>query len=81
MLINNEKLYEALERHIKAIFHEDTYVHIHAVYEPDDDGGPHEGYYHAAVDVYEPGMTYHVYFLVADDDNLLVDIADRWFMG
>lgn len=81
MLIENEKLYEVLGSALRAICAEDEYVFIHAIYEPDDDGGPYEGMYHAAADMHEVGETYHVYFVVNDDDSVLIHTTERWFMG
>lgn len=81
MLVDNEKLYEALESALRALYSEAEYVFVHAIYEPDDDGGPHEGIYHAAADLHEPGETYHVYFVVNDGDNITIDAVERWFMG
>lgn len=81
MLIENEKLYEALESALRAFYNPGEYVFVHAIYEPDDDGGPHEGMYDAAVDLHERGKTYHVWFIVNDDDSIMVDCVERWFMG
>lgn len=81
MLIENEKLYEALENALRAFYIPDKYIFIHAIYEPDDDGGPHEGMYDAAADLHERGKTYHVWFTVNDDDSILIDAIERWYMG
>ena len=81
MLIENERLYVALEKKLKETYTNRAFIDVHAIYEPDDDGGPHEGMYHAAVDLLEPGVTYHVWFVVNDDDSILVDDIERWFMG
>lgn len=81
MLIENEKLYEALESALRALYTEHEYVFVHAIYEPDDDGGPHEAMHLAAVDMHEPGKTYRVYFIINDDDSITIDAAERWFMG
>ena len=81
MLIENEKLYEALAKKLKESYTENAFIFVNAIYEPDDDGGPHESMYHAAVDLVEPGVTYHVWFVVNDDDSILVDDIERWFMG
>ena len=81
MLIENEKLYDALESALRAFYSVDEYVFVHAIYEPDDDGGPHEGMYHAAADLHEAGITYHVYFAVNDDDSITIDGVERWMMG
>lgn len=81
MLIENEKLYEALESNLRGFYNSGEYTFVHAIYEPDDDGGPHEGMYHAAVDLHAEGETYHVWFVVNDDDSLAIDTIERWFMG
>ena len=81
MLIDNEKLYRALEDNLMAFYNSGVYVFVHAIYEPHDDGGPHEGMYHAAADLHERGDTYHVWFIVNDDDSILVDSIERWYMG
>lgn len=81
MLIDNEKLYEALESALRALYSEDEYIFIHAIYEPDDDGGPREGMYDAAADLHGPGETYHVYFVVNDDNSITIDAVERWRMG
>lgn len=81
MLIENYKLYEALENALRVFYNSDEYVLVHAIYEPDDDGGPHEGMYHAAADLHEPGVTYHVWFAVNEDDSITVDAIERWYMG
>lgn len=81
MLIENNNLYEALESALRAAYGKDEYVFAHAIYEPDDDGGAHEAMYHAAADLHEPGKTYHVYFVVNDDDSIVIDTVERWFMG
>ena len=81
MLIEYEKLYEALENALRAFYVEDVHVFVHAIYESDDDGGPHEGMYRAAADLHEPGKTYHVWFIVNDDDSISIDCVERWFMG
>ena len=81
MLTDNEKLYDALENALRAFYYDDEYVFVHAIYEPDEDGGPHEGMYHAAADLRELGRTFHVWFVVNDDGSILVDVVERWFMG
>lgn len=81
MLTYDEKLYEALEGALRDFCGELNYIFIHAVYEPEDDGGPYEGQYCAAVDLYEPGETYRVYFEINSDDVLIIGDAKRWFMG
>lgn len=81
MLTEDEKLYKALEDVLLDVCGGFTYIFIHAIYEPEDDGGPHEGQYDAAVDLYEPGETYHVYFEINSNDVIIIDGTERWFMG
>lgn len=81
MLVENEKLYEALEDALRDVCSEVGHMFIHGIYEPEDDGGPYEGQYRAAVDLYEPGETYRVYFTVNDDGVIIVGDIRRWFMG
>lgn len=81
MLEYDEKLYEALEDALRDVCGEMNYIFINAIYEPEDDRGPHEGQYRATVDLYEPGETYHVYFTINDDDMLIIGDTKRWFMG
>lgn len=81
MLIENKKLYEALEGSLREVCGPDGYVFAYAIYEPDDDGGPHEGMYHAAADMHEPGVAYHVWFTVTDDDRVVIDDIERWRIG
>jgi hypothetical protein len=82
MLIEDNKLYEALESALRAFYNADEYVFVHAIYEPDDDGGPHEALYLAAVDLHEPGKTYRVWFVVNDDhETIMIDSVERWHMG
>ena len=75
MLIENEVLYTALEYALRVFYNVNGYVFVHAIYEPD------EGMYHAAADLYEPGETYHVYFVINDDDSIAIDHTERWMMG
>lgn len=81
MLEYDEKLYEALEGALRDFCGEINYIFIHAIYEPDDDGGPHEGQYCAGVDLCEPGETYRVYFEINPDDVIIIGGTERWFMG
>lgn len=78
MLIENENLYHALDKKLRTFYDKDEYVFVHAIYEPDDE--IHNGMYHAAVDLHEPGVTYHVYF-IANNDHIIVDTIEHWRMG
>lgn len=77
----NETLYEALEGALRDFCGELNHLFIHAIYEPEDDGGPHEGQYLAAVDLYEPGETYRVWFEINPDDVIIIGDTKRWLMG
>jgi hypothetical protein len=77
MLEYNETLYEALEGALRDFCGEINYIFIHAIYEPEDDGGPYEGQYCAAMDLYEPGMTYRVYFEINPDDVIIIGDVER----
>lgn len=81
MLIDNENLYEALEGNIRRFYNSDEYVYVNAIYGPGDDEELHKGMYHAAVDIHEPGETYHVWFIANDDNSIMVDTIERWLMG
>ena len=81
MLIENEKLYKALENTLRTIYSDNEYVFVHAIYEPDDDGDKYEGLYHAGVDLHKRGETYHVYFAINDDDSITIDTVERWYFG
>ena len=81
MLIKNTKLYDALQFALAGLYTGGAFIHVLAIYEPDDGGGDHEGMSHAAVDMTEPGETYHVWFVVNDDDSIIINDRKRWFMG
>lgn len=80
-MIEHRELYEALESHLRTLYASGTYAFVHAIYEPEDDGGPHEGTYHAAVDIFEEGLTHHVWFTINDDDSIKIEETERWFIG
>lgn len=81
MLTDNETLYRALESTLRGFYSEDEYVHVHAIYEPDGNGDPRGEMYDAAVDLHEPGLTYHVYFIANDDSTIMIDAIERWYIG
>lgn len=84
MLVEDKKIYESLENGIREYFAcmgDAFYFYIHAIYEPEYDGGPHDGKYHAAVDLYEEGLTYHCWFAVNIDGSITGDALERWYMG
>lgn len=81
MLTKRWGLYEAIGAALRELYAPDTYIMIHAIYEPEDDGGAHEGMYHAAVDIFEEGLTHHVWFTINDDDSIKIEETKRWFIG
>lgn len=81
MLTDNEKLYGGLESALRVFYAEDEYVHVHAIYEPEGNSEPRGEMYNAAVDLHEPGLTYHVYFIANDDGTILIDTIERWHIG
>jgi hypothetical protein len=81
MLTDNEKLYEALGDALRAFYQNTVYYFVHAIYETGDDDEGYEGLYHAAVDLFSEGETYHIYFAVSDDGGISIDTVERWFMG
>lgn len=81
MLTDNKKLYDALESALRTFYTEGEYVHVHAIYEPEGNGGSREEMHDAAADLHEPGLTYHVYFIANDDGSIMIDAVERWYMG
>lgn len=83
MLVEDTKIYEVLANGIKKYFAcmGDMYFNIHAIYEPDEYDDLHAGKYHAAVDLYEEGLTYHCWFIVNDDGSITGDALERWYIG
>ena len=80
MLIENKTLYEALYDSLKTFNDSYEYIFIHAIYEPDN-WDDHDGMHSAAVDLNEPGETYHVWFVINDDTSIAIGSVERWFMG
>ena len=81
MLVDDEKVHDALANSIREYFAcmgDTFYFHIHAIYEPDDEG-VHAGKYHAAIDLYEEGLTFHAWFVVNDDGSVTGDAFERWY--
>lgn len=79
MLINNRRLYEDLTNTLRRAY---SYVQVHAIYiDLHEDCGSTYRTARAAVDLYEPGRTYHVWFVVNDDNSIIIDRLERWFMG
>ena len=70
-----------MKNYTRSFYTSNTHVFVHAIYEPDNDDESHKGVYHAAVDMHEPGESYHVWFVVNDDNGITVDTIERWFMG
>lgn len=68
-------LYENLENVLWHIFFD-----IHAIYEPDG-SGPFEDCYMAAVDLFEPGMTFRIYFKQQQGEKPTIEEVERWHFG
>lgn len=77
----DRSLYDSLTAVLNTLYSPDTYIVIHGIYDPEDDGGDHEGMYHAAVDIFEEGLTHHVWFTINDDDSIKIEETERWFIG
>lgn len=76
MLIENQELYQTFENTIKNIHFE-----IHAIYEPDESEEPYQDCYFAAVDLFESGMTFRVYFKTTEAGKIEVEYMERWYFG
>ena len=74
MLASNE-VFEKFENTVKNIHFE-----VHAVYEPDD-SEVFGGCYLAAVDLFNPGTTYKVWFKINDEGTICVEHLERWWFG
>lgn len=63
-------------------FFQNLYYDIHAIYDPEGLGASYLGNcYTAAVDLFEPGMTFKVYFKILDDGAIKIIDIHRWYMG
>ena len=72
MLVENESLYRSLEKTVSQM-----YCEIHAIYEPD--GAVVNGdCFCAAVDLFKPGFTFKIYFIITDGNVEIVDVS-RWY--
>lgn len=74
-LVEDEALYAAMKGMIQNI-----YFDLHAIYEP----GTHsykKDWYCAAVDLFNPGMTFKVYFTLDKDGQIHVEEVSRWLFG
>lgn len=70
-IVMKDLVREAIEKSFQSIYFE-----VHAIYEPEE-----HGWYTAAVDLFQPGMTFRVYFTLTEDQQIQVENAERWFMG
>ncbi len=75
MLNENQSLYEALDQVLAKPFQK-----LHAIYEPDGSGA-YGDCYCAGVDLFQPGMTYRVYFKLDENNQPQVQHLERWFFG
>lgn len=57
-------------------FFQNMYVKLHAVYGPEENG-----WYCAAVDLFDPGMTFRIYFTLKEENQVVVEEVQRWFIG
>lgn len=55
---------------------ENIYAKVHAIYDSDENG-----LYCAAVDLFERGFTFRVYYEVRGDGRSHVVDIERWFIG
>ena len=70
-IVMKDLVREAIEESFQSIYFE-----VHAIYEPEE-----HGWYTAAVDLFQPGMTFRVYFTLTEEKKIQVENAERWFMG
>lgn len=76
-LINNQEMHEQMHEELKAL-----YVEVHAIYEPEGTASdPYLGdCYCAAVDLFRPGLTFRIWFKIADS-KIEFRSGDRWYFG
>lgn len=75
MMLVSEEIFEKFESFIKNMHFE-----VHAVYEPD--GSKIYGdCYLAAVDLFQEGTTYKVWFKLSEDGTPCVEHVERWWFG
>ena len=69
--VDRSPLYAALGRSLR-----NAYYRVHAIYESDE-----RGWFCAVVDVFEPGITFRIYFTVERNHLIQIQDAERWFIG
>lgn len=74
-LISEPELYQQVAGALKSRF-----VGIHAIYAPGSNSLEPE-WYLAAVDLFEPGQTYKVYFTLDEKRGIRVKLLERWYFG
>jgi len=74
-LIEAPELYEKFKAFMGSVC-----VDLHAIYEKGSDSH-HPEFYCAAADLFRPGMTYRVYFILDDAGQIRVEDLQRWFFG
>lgn len=74
-LISDPKVYQQVAGWLKSRF-----VGIHAIYSPGNNASEPE-WYLAAVDLFEPGQTYKVYFTLDEKRGIRVKLLERWYFG
>lgn len=77
--INEEEtanLYKSFEKFLQNIYYD-----LHAIYEPETTTGLPNTWYSAAVDLFEPGQTYRVYFTLDEEGKPHIEHLERWYMG
>lgn len=76
MLVKDKKIYNTLVNAIKERVAYGEYLHIHAIYEPDENG-----MYCVAMDLFEEGETYRAWLVMKNDSYILINNIKRWYMG
>lgn len=74
-MIRQQEIYEVLGETIKNVYYK-----VHAICDPD--GGEEFGdCFCAAVDLFQQGMTFRVYFKRTSSGEIRVQHLERWFLG
>lgn len=72
-LVTDPKMYEA----VKGL---GQYIDVHAIYKPDGTDGIFGDCYCAAADLFAPGITFRIFFMVTDG-KVKVKEVERWRFG
>ena len=70
-LVERLTLYSVLGNSLR-----NAYYRSHAIYGPDE-----RGWFCAAVDLFEPGITFRIYFTAERNHSIQIQDAERWFIG